>query len=98
MLWQKSTSHPSLQFGASAKTPIFISQNDLENEEAARRHSRPATVAEEPEGESAPRSFAAVQSLPASAFTGAATTGTEAEEDWSSSAFDSSFAPAQAST
>ena len=29
-----------------------------------------------------------MQSLPASAFTGAATTGTEAEEDWSSSAFD----------
>lgn len=95
LLWQKSTSHPALQFGASAKAPIFISQNDLANEEASRR---PTTVKEEPEGEPAPRSFAAVQSLPASAFSGAATTGTEEEEDWSSSAFTRSFAPAQAST
>ncbi|VDC06301.1 unnamed protein product [Peniophora sp. CBMAI 1063] len=97
-LWQKSTSHPTLQFGASAKAPIFISHNDFVNEEAARRYSRPATVDEEPEGESAPRSFAAVRSLPASAFSAAATAGTEEEEDWSSSAFNGPFAPAKAST
>lgn len=95
LLWQKSTSHPTLQFGASAKAPIFISQIDIANEEASRR--RPATVNEEPEGEPAQRNFAAVKSLPASAFSGATKAGTEEEDDWSSSAFNGSFAPVQAS-
>lgn len=97
-LWQKSTSHPSLQFGAKAKAPIFISQNDLANEAAARGHGHPATVNEEPEGNVAPHTFATVHSLPASAFPATTTAGTEEEEDWSSSAFNSSFAPAEAST